>query len=307
MKASHPVMINGKRVGKLRASSLLFKETWKYLRADKELMWIPLIGGLLSVVLFGLLVSLFVLGGAGAPFFEDSASLTVFDWAFIFGCYIVCAFAAAITQAGISHTVYVRSHGGNASLGQALKTAFSHWPSLLVWSAITSTVGVLLRMLVERSNVLGQILAALLGTAWSVLTYFVVPAMVIDKKTAFASLSKSAAVFKGTWGETIVSNISLSLAFLIVHVLVFLAVLGLALAFPEPVLALTVISVYLVWLVLALLVQSTMEAILKTLLYIYASESSLPTNFNSELLGQMLVRSNTFKASAVPTQIPPLA
>lgn len=312
MNKSEPVMVGGRRVGKLRASWLLFKETWRYLQADRELLLLPVLAVLMSLVLFGFLVFVFVLGGGREVLSRVIAEdFSLLGWLFIFGCYVIAAFTLAVSQAGISHTVYTRAHSGDATLLQSLGIAFSHWPSLLLWSMITSTVGVLLQMVVEKSRLLGRLVAFLLGSAWSVLTYFVVPAMVIDKKTAFESISKSTQVFKSTWGETIVSNITLGAVFLITHVLVLVSLIGLVIAcvvlnLIAPMFV--IFAVYIIWLFMAILIQSTMEGILKTLLYIYASESTYPANFSHELLEQMLVRQNISNTvSAVPVQVPPFA
>ena len=312
MDKSVPVMIRGQRVGKLRASWLLFKETWRYLQTDREMLVLPLLAALMSLVLVGFLVFVFVLSG-GREVLSRLASedFSVLGWLFVFGCYVIVAFTMATSQAGISHAVYTRAHSGDSTLGQSLKIAFSHWPSLLLWSMITSTVGVFLQMIVEKSRLLGRLFSLLLGSAWSVLTYFVVPAMVIDKKTAFESISKSTQVFKATWGETIVSNVTLGAVFLIAHVLMLVSMIGLVIACAvsnliTPMFVIFAVNVAL--LLLAILIQSTMEGILKTLLYIYASESAYPANFNQELLEQMLVRQNPpMTASTIPTQVPPFA
>lgn len=286
-------MINGQRIGKMRASWMLFKETWRFLKADKELLLLPVFSLVLNMILFGILVAIFILSyGVTTLLPVEGEPLSITQWAFIFGCYVVGAFSLALGQAGITFTVFTRAHGANATLGQSLKAAFSHWQSLFIWSIITSTVGIILRAVSERSQLVGKIVAALLGATWSVLTYFVVPAMVIDKKDAFTSVKTSGQVFKKTWGETFISNISLTLVFLLIHVAALLAVVGLSIygsMINMPVLIFAVIGIYVVWVIVMILVSSAMSGILKTLLYIYASETNHPTNFNQELLGQMLV------------------
>lgn len=297
MAKREPVIISGQQVGRLKASWLLFKEAWRYLKADKEMVWIPLITSFLNLALFGFIVAVFVmviLGGDFTLSAEGEPSSPV-ELAFYFACYVVGAFTLALSQAGITHTVYTRAHGGDATLGDSLKTAFSHWGSLLLWSVITSTVGIILRMIAERSKLIGRLVVMFIGAAWSVITYFVVPAMVIDKKSAFGSISKSGQVFKATWGETIVSNVSLGLVFLLAHVLVLAAAAGLmitAVAVEITFLVPVIVVLYVIWIVIASLVQSALEGVLKTLLYIYAAENAIPPNFNQELLEKMMTRSN---------------
>jgi hypothetical protein len=163
-----------------------------------------------------------------------------------------------------------------------------------------------LQAIAERSKVFGLIVSAILGTAWSILTYFVVTAMVIDKKSAFGSIPRSASVFKATWGETLVSNFSLGAVFFLAHFLVLLSFIGLTVvtlsANSIPLFILLCILVG-VWMVVASIVHSTLNAVLRTLLYVYATENVVPVNFNSELLSAMLQK--RVPSFTQPSTIPP--
>jgi hypothetical protein len=279
----------------LRASWLLFKESWRFLAADKEMLFIPLIATVLNIFLFGILITIgaMVSTGMGGDQLFTGDSLSRVDYVFVFAFYVVGAFTLAISQAGIIHTVYTRAHGGNATLGQSLSAAFSHSGSLFVWSLITSTVGLFLRVVSDRSELIGKIVAAVAGAAWAIATFFVVPAMVIDKKSAFASIPHSLTVFKQTWGETIVSNFSLGLFFFMAHMLALLSFVGLIIAGVSikslPLILLACVLIVL-WLVVTALIQAALQGVIKTLLYMYATENTIPSNFNAELLQAMMTR-----------------
>ena len=303
-----PVSIGGKRIGKLRASYLLFKESWRFLARDKEMLLIPLVATVLNLFLCGIVVTVAAIAAraSGTPLFTGDV-LTGLDYAFIFCFYVVGAFTLAISQAGIINTVYTRIHGGDATLGQSLKVAFSHSGSLLVWSAITSTVGLILNAIAERSALIGKIITGLIGAGWNVVTFFVIPAMVIDHKSAFASIPHSLAVFKHTWGETLVSNISLGVFFFAAHMLVLLSFVGIIImGVSTSSLALIILAIIgaVLWLILASLVQAALSGVLKTLLYVYATERIVPQNFNAELLEAMLAKrggvTEPVMAAAVP-------
>ncbi len=289
-----PVIIAGKRVGKLRASYLLFKESWRFLASDKEMLLIPLVATALNLFLCGIIVSVaaIVARASGTPLFTGD-TLTGIDYLFVFCFYVVGAFTLAISQAGIINTVYARIHGGDATLGQSLKVAFSHSGSLLIWSAITSTVGLILNAIAERSALIGKIITGLIGAGWNVVTFFVIPAMVIDQKSAFASIPHSLEVFKRTWGETLVTNISLGVFFFVAHLLVLLSFVGvIIMGASTSSLALIILAIIgaILWLVIASLVQAALAGVLKTLLYVYATERFVPQNFNAELLEAMLAK-----------------
>ena len=304
-----PIIIAGKKLSRFGASKLLFKESFRFLSADKEMMWIPLVALLLNLFFFGVVVSIFaiILMAIGFVGGTNEQINPIINYSFIFASYVVGAFTFAISQAAITHTVYARLHEGEATLGQSLKSAFSFWRPLLLWSIITSTVGLILRMIAERSRVLGWLVVMVIGVAWSVMTYFVVPAMVIDKLSAFQSIRTSKDVFVKTWGETLVTNISLGLVFFFAHLVAGLGFIGLLIASVATNLFWLIIPIiifYVVWLIIASLANAALNGVVKTLLYVYASENSVPQNFNQELLENMLVRKNPI---APPTTTPMLA
>ncbi len=312
-----PVIIAGRQVGRIRGSILLFKESFRFLRADKEMMLLPFIMGLLNIALFCALCFVAVIAAFGGSVFEEGVTRVLderwFVYAFSFGAYIISSFTFALSQAGITHVVYTRLHNGDATLGEGVSVAWSHAGSLFVWALITSTVGMALRLILERSRLAGSIIVMFLGVAWSVLTYFVVPAIVIDKKSAFSAIPHSGTVFRTMWGETLVSNISLGLIFFLAHLIAIASAIGLtclvlASAVAGEIVLLTLVGIwglFVLWLFVASLVQATLEGILKTLLYVYAAEHSVPSNFNRELLEQMLKRNGTV-SQASPVSAPPV-
>ena len=303
------VEINGQSVGRVRAGWILFKEAWRYLQSDKEMVFIPLIATLLNLFLFGLLLTAFfflVLSG-NLSISSETETSTWGEYVFYFLFYVAGAFTLAISQAGVAHTVYTRAHGGDATLGESLRAAFSHSAQLLLWSVITSTVGLVLRMIAERSKLLGRIVVALLGVAWSIMTYFVVPAIVLDKKSAPAAIGHSVGVLRRTWGEAAVSNISLGIVFFFVYLLVILSGVGLLIlsfSVESGFLAIVMIGLLVLTLLAVGLVQSALEGVVKTLLYVYASEGVQPPNFNPVLLQKMLQRKDGTYPDAAPAGSP---
>ncbi len=285
------IVINGVRIGRIHASVLLFKETFRFLSADKEMLAIPVVALVVQLFFFGVVTLILFGTGMLSEVGQNETMTNPAEFATVFLWYIVSAFMLAWTQAAIAHTVYTRAHGGNATLGEAMRVAFQNWSALLLWSVITSTVGILLRAVAERSQLLMRMVTAIIGAAWSVLTYFVVPSIVIGKRPAFGAIRDSGSVFKRTWGETLVTNVSFSLIFTLGFIAYGIVLLGLGFLFGWSIGAVLLIcSMGVFGIVVLALMSATLGSILRTLLYIYASEQIAPQNFNTELLGQMLVR-----------------
>lgn len=286
-----PIVIGGKQIGKIKASFLLFKETFRFLSADTEMLAIPIVTGFVLLCVIGSASLLMVLNGFSfAPYIEGTP-LTGGEYQYVFLLYILCAFTVAYTQAAITHIVYTRVRGGDATLGQGLRVAGKHASTLFVWAIITSTVGILLRFISKRSQLLTRIVVALIGAVWSVLTYFVVSAIVIDNKSPFDAIRQSSSVFRRTWGETLVVNISLSFVFMFGFIGFFLVAIGVLMVTGGSTGAFHLCAIiFLICLFLIMLFNSVLDSILRTLLYVYASDGTVPANFNSELLEHMLAR-----------------
>ena len=71
---------------------------------------------------------------------------------------------------------------------------------------LAPTVGILLKMVESLHEKIGAIISGLLGTAWTVITYFVVPVLVVERVGPFAAIGRSLAILRKTWGEAVVGH-----------------------------------------------------------------------------------------------------
>ena len=297
------VMVGEQKLSRWRASWLLVKESWRFLRADSELLLVPVIATIMMVLLFGILmVTLLVTGMIDA--LQNDSALAVQGTIFIFGSYLITAFVVALSRAMVVHTVAKRAANADATLGQSFKVALRHAPTLFLWAVISATVGILLRTITERFDRLGRFITAFLGAAWGVLTYFVVPAIVLDNKPALKAVTYSGEVFKKMWGESLITNISLSLVFFVLHLvatIIFFGTFMISVKIAMPVIFILAGVLYVIFLFGAIAVQQVLESIIVTLLYVYATTDAPPANFNPELLDAIVARTGkTVDSSVLP-------
>lgn len=297
------LVIEGRRIGRMRASFLLFTETFKFLWSDKEMLWVPILSGLTQLFLIGVLtVTVLIpfgfLGEGGNT--QGVQHTQGIEYLFIFVLYVISAFTIAYSQAIVTHIVYTRIRGGNATLWSGIATAGKHWMTLFAWACISSTVGIILRVIAERSSILTKIIVLILGSAWSVLTYFVVPAITIDNKSAFSAIGHSGTVFKRTWGETLVTNISFGLLFVLAIIVLSVIVVGMVIVTGAVSILFVCIPIILLAILICVVLSVVLNSVLRVLLYVYASEQIIPTNFNKELLESILSRKSV--TSEIQTQ-----
>src|SRR6266487_1004413 len=143
------------------------------------------------------------------------------------------------------------------------------FPSDCRWALVSATVGLVLRIIENRSEKVGRFVAGLLGMAWTLVSFLVIPILVVENKGPLKALSESTQLLKKTWGEQLVGNFSFGLIFFLLGIPpVALVVLGFFSGSGAAIgLCVAAAGIYLI--VLAL-VQSALQAIFQAALYFYA-------------------------------------
>jgi len=279
------------KIGKFRASKMIVKESWALLSHDRELLLFPVLSALTFLVGLAILGAVYYFGIAGGSLeglksFENAEqsvqNITVY--AVVFAYYLLVFFVTNFFQAGMFIIVNARMNGGSLSLGRGIGGAMQHVGRIFVWSLISATVGVVLQIISDKSKLIGKIVAAVLGAAWNILTYFSLPSLVIGQTSVIGSFKESAAIIRKTWGETIIVSFGVGLFFgLIMLLLVAIGVIIL-IFFPTMAVAIGVGSALVILIVLLTILSSTLSSIFKLVLYEYARTGNVPQGFSPEVV-----------------------
>jgi hypothetical protein len=280
-----------------------FSNTWNLLGSslhvlnkDKELLVFPVISGIVAL----LVMATFAGGAWSAGLVEmiaeradelaaDDAerSLTRTDAivaAVGFAYYFVSYAVIIYFNAALIGAAHIRLTGGDPTVADGFRAANACLPSILGYAFIAATVGLLLKALRENSNnIIARIVIGLIGMAWTLLTFLVVPVMVIERKNAFAAIGRSGRLLKDTWGEQIVSNLGFGLINLLFALPgAVLVVLGLAIFKSSVALAISLFVIAaLYWITLGI-VMSALRGVFVAALYAHAAHEPLH-DFPSEL------------------------
>jgi hypothetical protein len=270
-------------MGKMATTWRLMKDSWGVLTRDKELLLFPVASGLATF----LVLLTFVLPFAGAAFFGTRATSEALLYAVLF-CYYVCNFFVIVyfNAALVAHVV-TRLRGGEPTVGQSLAAATACIPQIAAWALVASTVGVVLKWLSERAGLLGRIALALVGFAWALVTYFVVPIIVIERKGAFDAIGDSKDLLRSTWGQQIVSGLGYGvIGFLLAlpGLIVIAAAVALAVSSHSLAASGTLAAAAVLYLVAMGIVVSTLRAIFGAVLYQYAKTGQAPAGFDAAAL-----------------------
>jgi hypothetical protein len=137
----------------------------------------------------------------------------------------------------------------------------------------------ILRILEDRLGKFARIVTWLLGTAWTLMTYFIVPVLVFEDMGIVDSIKRSASVLKQTWGEEIVGGFSFGLIWLAAIVPGLL--LSFAAMLVHPLLG---IALGVLYFLLLSVIAAAVKTIFTVALYRYASQGTVPAGFTPELV-----------------------
>jgi Family of unknown function (DUF6159) len=258
---------------------------------DKEMIWFPVLSGIFSLLFSAaLLFPTFVLQlaqhtGAGR------VAVGPLQWVALFVTYFGLSFIATFFNVCVVNTTRVRLEGGDATFLDSIKFAFSRVHLILGWSLVSASVGLLLRVLdsiAERSGVVGKILLsilrAVLASAWSIMTIFVVPVMVYKAVGPFDAIRESIATLKQTWGESLVRHYGLGLAaFVCALPCMLLIAVGMA-ALSVPAAGLTLIGLGVLALFGVILLFSVANTVFNTVLYHWATNNAVNGGVDPDIL-----------------------
>src|SRR5262249_49103908 len=131
----------------------------------------------------------------------------------------------------------------------------------------------------------GQLISSLLGVAWTVMTYFVVPVLVVEKVGPLAAIGRSMQILRKTWGESLVGKIGVGFfRFLLRLPGIAVLVIGSLIVMNQHVLGAAVIVLGLAYLLAWSAAGAALNGIFLSALYQYAEVREVPEGFDSAVL-----------------------
>jgi len=261
----------------------LVRASARVLRQDNRLVLFPVI----SAVAMLLVVAAFLLPVFGFDALDglDRNKPMVYSVAFLF--YVVQYFVIFYFNTALVGAVMIRLDGGTPTLAGGLRIANGRLPAILGFAVISATVGVVLRAIQERVGFIGRLIVGFIGAGWTVATYLVVPVIVARDRGAVAAISDSADLLKRTWGENVVGQGGLGLAFGLLYFALFGA-MGLFGALYLPSMGPAALIAAAVLFVLAflglVLIHSTLTGIYSAVLYRFAADGNGAPGFDNGAL-----------------------
>ncbi len=257
-------------MGRIRTTIELAKRSWAVLQADRELLALPVMSAIATMIAAATFLG--PLFATGAAFQGDGGSegISTVGYVVMAVMYITLAFITIFFNAALVHGANERLSGGDPTLGSALRGAAGHLGSIFVWAVISATVSVVLRTLEERAGAIGRIASAIAGVAWSVATFLVIPVLVIEGGSAVDAVKRSGSMLRQTWGEQVAGNVGFGLLGFLAAI-PGVALIVLAVLIGEGALIGVAIALAVVWFIAVAVVLSAMNGIFQAALYRHAA------------------------------------
>lgn len=263
----------------------LVKASSEVLRANKSLMVFPALSSICTIIVAAtFLVPAFASGMIAQ---HDHGHMTPGEAMFLFAFYVVQYFIIIFFNAALIGAALIHLRGGQPTVGDGLRTATARLPAILGYAVISATVGMVLRAIQERAGWIGRWVAGLLGVAWTLATFLVVPLLVSEQVGPFDAVKRSAQLLKRTWGENLIGNAGIGLAFGLVTMLVVfggIALVFLALASQSTAVVVLVVALCVVAVLMLAIIQSALQGIYAAAVYRYAHEGEAGAGFDKALV-----------------------
>lgn len=273
---------------KFERSWRIMKASWDLLRQDKEILLFPVLSGLsLFLILLSFAVPVIALGGVDTVHRIARHNGAVGNLVVLFAFYFINYFVILFFNTAIVACATIRMRGGNPTVSDGLHEASTRLFDIAGWALVSASVGMLLRMIEERSRLVGRIVAGLLGMAWGITSYLVIPILVNERKGPMEAFQESARLLKKTWGEELIGGFSFGLVFFVLSMPAAALVYGgVASGSGIPSLALFALAVF--YLVSLAVVQAALQGIFQAALYQYARKGEAPRGFERDVLNEAI-------------------
>ena len=268
------------------SSRVLTEKSWAVLNAHRGLLSFTIAAffiNILVVVVFAILaIVLFVVG--------NWVTVVIGIAVVLAGLYLT-QIVGFVAKGGMVVCADDALAGRPMGIGAGWARSLRHSGDIAQWAFISMVVGVLLGAI--RGNGQGNLVSVLLrnvvaaaaGVAWSIITLFVLPAIVLDDSGVINAIKSSANVVKERWGTQISGNFRIA-ARLILLILpgIALALGGVFAAQVSIALAAVLIVLGVLLMTIAGLLAGTVRTIFSVALYRFVTNGETLGGFTAEEL-----------------------
>lgn len=265
------------------------KLSFRVIGHDREMLLFPLLSGVFSVIFFIAMLFPSII----SKLIENSKVDESYTLVMVFLSYLGLAFISTFFSVATVYMTKKRFAGEDSTFFESIKFAFSKFFLIFLWSVVSATVGLILKLVEDAAKKSGGPIKyvlygirAIFGMAWAIVSVFVVPAMVYNNVGPIDALRQSASAVRKTWGESLARVYGLGFVqflFILLGVLVFGGLLYFF-RFLDSYVLFVVGGVGVIYLLFVFLVFNVANTVYNTALFEYANTGKIPSGFSSDVI-----------------------
>ena len=247
---------------------------------DPELMFYVALSGVFSILVFiGMAIPEIL---QMSWIYDENGAMTPAYMAFIFCGYMVLSIIVTFWNSAIIANAHIRLSGGDPKFTDGISAAMKRIHIIIIWGMIAGTVGLLLKMLNTAAKneknpglaVLAAILHFIGAAVWWMMSFFIIPHLVIEGQGIGDAMRSSKDMFFKRWGENVVSGLGIGLISGLIGFVIIVFSVGLIVLIPDLwYIGLTIgaaaMTILICW-------SSAAEQVAVAALYLYSKNGFMP-------------------------------
>ena len=188
--------------------------SFKVLKANKQLVIFPILSGISMLFILASFVTV-VLAAAGWDVDEIGDPSQGTSVLLLFLYYLVNYFIVVFFNMALIHCTHLYFKGEEPTIGAGIRFSLSRIGAIFGWAMFAAIIGTILRLIAEELGWLGKLIISIIGVAWSVATFFVVPVIAYENAGPIDAFKRSTQMMKEKWGESLGAGFSFGLVRLV--------------------------------------------------------------------------------------------
>jgi len=276
-------------VERIRTGWELAGRSWQTLRSDGALGALAAFAAL-STILFGA-----AFGIPAAFLLRDGVSAPGVILAAV-GLYVVTFFGVFFGVA-LAVTASLVLDGKDATVSDGIAAARGRIGAIAGWAGVLATVNLVIQALESRFRGIGSLLLGGLQVGWSLVTFLAIPVIAFEGTGPWATLKRSASVFRSRWGEQVTGQVAIGLVVGLLGVLpgVVVGVIGAALiGNGNPIIGGVLLGIGIAVVLVAAVIGTALKQIFAVALYRFATQGQAVGPFSQAELERAVTPRSRF-------------
>lgn len=252
----------------------LAKESFHFLSQNKDLNFILFLS-LLSVLTF--VAFIMILFPDKAAFFHNVKSYGI-----VIVLYFLLSYVLFYLETAFTAIVLKRLSKSHASIFYGFSIANKRALSLLKWTLMANTIGLLAKVLEGPQNLVEKLLGYSTTFYWSIASYFVLPIFIMDNVGPLRAMQQSTEAVGHGWKNTISVKVLITIVFVFV-----LLIMSEFIGQPNM---LHIVTLAAPFFLILYILGAALEATIVSALFINVVQQKEPKHFDTSVLGRAFIK-----------------